>query len=161
VFVKGLIKSRKESGWEACLAHAPADLAAMLERAKRHEVSERGVLIAREILRLRCNGHQVAGFPVSREYRIYLLDGRVIGSGFYWKGHDSFDHPTDEDTAAMHLLAITAAGRLRARLAAVDVGQLEDETWRVIELGDPQFSGVAHMPHHLFWHALQTQQSDP
>lgn len=154
VFVKGLVKSRKESGWNACLAHDTADLTAMLARAERFEISERGVLIARQILPLHQNGVHVAGFPVSREYRVYVLDGNVIGSGFYWKGYDTFGPLTPAETEELLTLARAAADRIDARLAAVDVAQLTDGSWTVIELGDPQYSGIAHMPHHLVWHAL-------
>jgi hypothetical protein len=154
VFVKGLIKSRKERGWEACLARTPEELDVMLERSARFPVSERGVLIARELLPLRRSGATVMGFPVSREYRVFLLDGEVIGFGFYWKGQDLFGTLATEEERAMLELSRRAARRVAARLAAVDVGQLEDGGWRVIELGDPQFSGIAHMPHHAFWHAL-------
>jgi hypothetical protein len=52
------------------------------------------------------------------------------------------------------LLAHSPGVAPEVTLAAVDVRQLEDDSWRVIELGDPQFSGIGHMPHHAFWHAL-------
>ena len=156
VFVKGLVKSRKEAGWQACLARDASELRARLRESAHREISERGVLIAREILDLRQDGHEVAGFPVSREYRAYVLDGRVLGHGFYWRAHDSFGPLSQGDAAALTALAREAARRVDARLVAVDVGQLVERTWRVIELGDPQFSGVAHMAHHVLWHALQS-----
>ncbi|MDQ6779347.1 MAG: ATP-grasp domain-containing protein [Actinomycetota bacterium] len=159
-FVKGLVKSRKENGWEACLAHDTSELEAMLARAERFEISERGAVIARTILPLRQNGVQVAGFPVSREYRVYVLDGAVIGSGFYGKGYDTFGPLTDAETDELLKLAASVAGRIDVRLAAVDVAQLTDGSWTVIELGDPQYSGIAHMPHHLLCTPSLTRATD-
>jgi hypothetical protein len=88
VFVKGLVKSLKEGGWDACTAQDVEQLTAMLSGSARFQISARGVLIAREILALRRSGAWISGFPVSREYRAYVLDQNVVGLGFYWKGYD-------------------------------------------------------------------------
>ena len=55
----------------------------------------------------------------------------------------------------MDSLAARAAGTLEARLLAVDVGQLEDGSWRIVEVGDAQFTGLAHIPPHLYWTELK------
>jgi hypothetical protein len=154
VFVKGLIKSLKEGGWEACTAHDAEQLTAMLTGSARFPISARGVLIAREILPLRRSGAWVSGFPVSREYRAYVLDENVIGFGFYWKGYDNFGPLSADELETLTSLAQEAATRVTARFVAVDVGQLADGSWIVVELGDPQVSGVAHMSHHVLWHEL-------
>jgi hypothetical protein len=36
----------------------------------------------------------------------------------------------------------------------VDVGQLEDESWIVIETGDAQFSGLSAIPPLELWHRI-------
>jgi hypothetical protein len=54
---------------------------------------------------------------------------------------------------------VRAAGRLEARLLAVDVGQLEDGSWRVIEVGDAQHTALGHIAPHLYWATLRERLS--
>jgi precorrin-6B methylase 1 len=54
----------------------------------------------------------------------------------------------------MLAVASAAARRLRARLVSVDIGQLEDGDWVVIEVGDPQFSGLSFIRPRTLWEAL-------
>lgn len=145
LFTKGQIKSVKEQGWDACVARTPGDLA--------HRAGRWGEVIAREILPLRQAGSAHEQFPHFREYRAYWLDGSIIGMGYYWDGEDGFG-PLGQDAAEIERLVDAAARRLDAPFVTVDVGQLEDGSWRVIEIGDPQYSAICHMNRHLCWQAL-------
>ncbi len=150
VFVKGLVKSAKEHGLAACLAKSPEAL-----RARASAAWERAqTLVAREYLPLRLTGVTVTGFPHAREYRFIVLDRDALGSAFYWPSVDPFSSPTGVDGPPVDLVT-QAAERLDARLIAVDVGQLEDGSWRVIEVGDAQHTGLAHIPPHLYWITLR------
>ena len=51
-------------------------------------------------------------------------------------------------------LSATAAARFTTPLVALDIGQLEDLSWRVIETGDPQFSGLSFIDPRALWSAL-------
>jgi hypothetical protein len=113
-------------------------------------------VIAREILNLRQNGKMHVNFPTSREYRIYLYKNAVLGMGYYWGTKDPFGELTANEIDTISTLAGEASKRLKTPLVCVDVGQLEDNTWRVIEVGDPQHSGIAHMPKHFYWQRLDT-----
>lgn len=154
VFVKGSIISEKEHGWAACVVGSSDDLATRLRGAQGQ------VLVAREILDLRRDGSTHRDFPVSREYRVYLHGQRALGLGYYWQGDDPFGPPTDADMAAMLHLAHQARRRLEALLIAVDVAQLSDGRWVIIEVGDPQHTGIAHMSQVQFFNALQDSIAD-
>jgi hypothetical protein len=154
LFVKGLVKSAKELGLEACLAHDPEALEARARAAWDREQT----LVARELLRLRRTGETVMEFPHAREYRFILLDRDVLSSAFYWDGTDPFASSAGED-GPPNALAVRAAGRLEARLLAVDVGQLEDGSWRVIEVGDAQHTALGHIAPHLYWATLRERLS--
>ncbi len=150
VFVKGLVKSAKEHGLDACLTENPEAL-----RSRASAAWERGqTLVAREYLPLRLTGVTVTSFPHAREYRFILLDKDVLARAFYWPSTDPFPSPTGEAEALGELI-IRAAERLDARLLAIDVGQLQDGSWRVIEVGDAQHTALAHIPPHLYWTTLQ------
>lgn len=146
LFVKRDIKSAKEAGWDACTINDPSQLQRLSEG--------HFPLVLRRILPLRRSGELRNGFPVSREYRFYLYRGSLIGGGFYWSDVDPFGPLSGVEREETERLAQEAASRITTPLIACDVGQLEDGSWRVIEIGDVQFSGVAHMPRAVFWERL-------
>lgn len=124
VFVKGLIKSRKEKGWKACIASSVQEL--------RDAVSAGSPVIARQIAKLRPCPDSRSDFPASREYRVFLFNAQVLGSGFYWGGLDPYGELTAGEHDAMKVIAEEAARRISCPLMAVDVGQLESGEWIVI-----------------------------
>lgn len=138
VFVKGSIISHKNHGQDACFARTERELAQLTAAGR--------LTVARQVLALRRSGALHNDFPVSREYRVYLYCGHVLGVGYYWDGEDPFGELTDQEAADVRALAVQAAGRVDTPLLCVDVGQLDDRTWKIIELGDPQHTGIAHMP---------------
>lgn len=147
VFVKGSIISRKDHGWDACVARDRDELAQIC-------AAHRGTVVIRELLDLRRSGQVHGDFPTAREYRVYLRDERVLGHGSFWPGPDPFGALRGAELADALDLARHAARRVRSPLACVDVAQLADMSWKLIELGDPQHTGVAHMPRELFWTQL-------
>jgi hypothetical protein len=147
LFIKGLVKSAKELGLEACLARDADALDARARGAWRREQT----VVAREYLPLRYAGETMMEFPHGREYRFVLLDRAVLASAFYWDGTDPF---AGEDTPPQSL-ALSAAECLDARLLAVDIGQLDDRSWRVIEVGDAQHTALGHIAPHLYWTTLR------
>jgi hypothetical protein len=150
LFIKGAVKSAKEHGLAACTVTDRDGLRRAFHAARRRDRTARGKLIARVMLPLRYSGEQVNGFPVAREYRMLLYAGRPLGCGYYWDGADPFGALTAAEGAEVLDLALEAARRVGCPLVAVDVGQLDDGSWRVIEVGDPQYSGIAHVSHHQF-----------
>lgn len=154
VFVKGGIKSQKEKGWSACLAHDEAELRARFEQAKRSEIAARNILIAREIALLRPCPSPRTDFPAHREYRFYLHRGEVLGYGYYWGPSDPLGSLGGTELSSALDLAVEAARRIGCPLMAVDVAQRQDGHWIVIETGDLQYSGVSHMPTQVFWQRL-------
>jgi hypothetical protein len=146
LFVKGDIKSAKEAGWNACIIKDIKDIATLDE--------SRFPLVLRQIMPLRKNGEQRNGFPISREYRFYFLGDIFLGGGFYWGGVDPFGVLSPIENKEAIELARLAADRVSTPLLAIDVGQLENGSWKIIEIGDIQFSGIAHMSKPLFWEKL-------
>jgi hypothetical protein len=152
LFLKGPVKSRKEEGFEACLVRDEDALRAAFDAAKARSRDER--LVVRTLLPLKRSGEERNGFPVSREYRVYLYQGDILGYGYYWGGKDHFPLAASERQELLNL-AQEAAHRLAVPLVAVDVGQLDSGEWKLVEVGDPQFSGLAHMNRTTFWTRLR------
>ncbi len=154
VFVKGAVKSNKEQGWSACVAQDADELRAHTEQLLAREQRSRGRVIVRRLVRLRQSGVAPGGFPLGREYRAFVYRGQVLIYGYYW---DEAADPfllTIEDQQQLGELASRAAQRVGTPFIAVDLGQQEDGTWIVIEVGDGQFSGLSHVPVLELWSRL-------
>jgi hypothetical protein len=151
VFLKGLVKSAKESGFEACLAR---DRDALEARA-RGAWAQGQTLAARELVPFKRTGVTTMRFPQAREYRVMLLDHEVLHHQFYWAASDPVGSLSEPDRDEMLGLAERASRLLEARLLVVDAGQLDDNNWRVVEVGDSQHTGLAHIPPHRYWTELK------
>lgn len=147
-FVKGSIVSSKESGWQACIVSTKQEL-----EARASELGDGQILVVRELLDLRRTG-KYGDFPTSREYRVYLFNNTVLGHGYFWEGNDPWGELTKTEESKVLELARETSTRVGCPLIAVDVGQIEDGSWKVIEVGDPQHTGIAHMPRNLFFEKL-------
>jgi hypothetical protein len=154
MFVKGGIKSDKEGGWKACVVDTLDELRERFAWCAARPITARSTMIAREIAPLRKSGKIVGGFPESREYRTFLYKGQLIGMGYYWADHDPFGALDESDRAQVEALARLTSERVDCPLMAVDIGQLENGKWIVVETGDLQYSGVSQMPHLEFWTKL-------
>lgn len=159
LFVKGEIKSNKEAGLESCLASSREDIIEHLRYAEDRPRTWRGKIITREFLDLRSQ-ERATGFPVHREYRVFLIGSEVVGKGFYWRDSDSFGLLDANENQDINDLAREAQKRLDTNLTIVDVGQLKNGEWRIIEVGDPQFCTFTHMSALSFFQRLQDLAKD-
>ncbi|HWB60283.1 MAG TPA: ATP-grasp domain-containing protein [Chthoniobacteraceae bacterium] len=154
VFVKGAVQSRKARGWKACVAYTLAELEELTRILLDLKQRSRGRVVVRELVRLRHTRKSAEDFPIGREYRLFIYEGRVVGSGYYWEGDDPLKELSKAEQAAVESLAREAAARLEVPYITVDIGQKEDGDWIVIETGDAQFSGVSQIPLLKLWHQL-------
>jgi hypothetical protein len=159
VFLKGALLSRKHSGWAACVANTLAEAEAITLGLLRRPYLSRGRVLVRELLPLRRFTVPASDFPIGREYRVFLLHGEPLAHGYYWPYLGAWAQLCGAEEAAMLALARTAARRLRTPLVSVDIGQLEDLRWVVIEVGDPQFSGLSFIDPRVLWRALARELS--
>ena len=156
VFVKGAVQSRKAKGWKACVAGSPSEFAVLVAALLTLSSRSRGRVVVRELLALRPAGVAPNGFPMGREFRVFVFRGAMVGAGYYWEtATRNLDRLTPIETQTAHALAMDAARRVGTPYIAVDIGQLTDNTWRVIETGDAQFSGLSQVPKIALWNALR------
>lgn len=154
VFVKGALLSRKHFGWEACVAQGADDLRDKVRRLLARPYFSRGRVIVRELVRLRHHRVPAQDFPIGREYRVFLHRGEPLAHGYYWPYPHDFVALAPAEEAAMLAIAREGARRLGAPFVSVDVGQLEDGRWILIESGDPQFSGLSFIDPRALWRRL-------
>jgi len=154
VFVKGLVKSDKAQGWAACVAGNEAELHRLAEGILANAQRSRQHVVVRRLVKLRTTRAAPGGFPLGREYRVFVYRQQVLAYGYYW---DEFENAialaaTDEQT--LPALAVEAARRTGVPFVAVDIGQMNNGAWIVIEIGDGQFSGLSRVPVLELWSKL-------
>ncbi len=154
VFVKGVVQSRKARGWKACVAQNREELRELAGYLFDLEARTRGRVIVRELVNLRHTRTSGEGFPLGREYRVFLLRNRVLECGYYWEGDDELRALSKDEQVRVLDLAQEASGRLAVPFVAIDIGQKEDGNWIVIESGDAQFAGASQIPLLKLWHKL-------
>ena len=80
--------------------------------------------------------------------------------GYYWLGDDPLAALSHAEAKSVRALAIEAAHRLQVPYVAIDIGQLENEEWIVIEAGDAQFAGLSCNEPLTLWHHLIQRSGD-
>ncbi|BDI33074.1 hypothetical protein CCAX7_51250 [Capsulimonas corticalis] len=154
VFVKGAVQSRKARGWKACVAETADEVRLLTSQYLSLEGRTRGRVVLRKLVSIRHVNKTAQGFPIGREYRVFLYRSEILGYGYYWEGDDPLSALSVEENKAVLALAVQAARRLDTPYVAIDIGQLEDGQWIVIESGDAQFSSVSRIPLLPLWHQI-------
>jgi hypothetical protein len=154
LFVKGVVKSRKEAGWTACVATTLPELQLLVTQTLAREAMTRGRVLVRRVVPLRYVEGALGDFPISREYRVFLYREHVLAFGFYWEEYRDAWRFSASDEQALLVVAREAARRLRVPLLIVDVAQEESGAWVVIEVGDAQFAGLSQVPPLQLWSGL-------
>ena len=161
IFVRGMIKSNKDQGPGGVFAADPQQLhqiaAALIDRPAR----SRGKVALRRMVRLRSVAIDPHGFPLGREYRLFVYRGQVLAYGFYWDEYKDSYALSALDKRDLVGLAEEAARRVGTPYLSVDVGQLEDGSWTVIEVGDGQFSGLSQVSVLELWSRLTESLTNP
>jgi hypothetical protein len=148
LIVKDYVKSRKHEWYEACYIPSAADAVAVERVVRRFiELQAEGLnegLVFREFVEFEPLGsHSKSGMPLTREYRLFFLDGQPLYATEYWDESEyaGSEPPLDEFTAI--------AGAVPNRFFTMDVARVVDGRWMIVELGDGQVAGLpseAHAP---------------
>ena len=160
VVVKDFVKSRKHEWAEACFIPSAADRAPV-EQVVRRFLELQGDdlcegLVFREFIEFDPLGqHPKSGMPLTKEFRLFFLDGQLLFWTPYWEGADYRGAVPPVERF------ITVAGEVRSRFFTMDVAQRRGGDWMIVELGDAQ---VAGLPDHAdvaeFYRALQLHWPD-
>ncbi|MEM8530863.1 MAG: ATP-grasp domain-containing protein [Chloroflexota bacterium] len=160
VFVKGTVKSNKSQGWNACVAHNETELVGLVNKLLTRTNHSRGRVIVRKLAKLRYVNKTTDGFPLGREYRVFVYKNDVLAFGYYWDEQQDAYPLIQSDTQAITALAIEAARQVQVPFLAIDVGQLQSGEWIVIEVGDAQFSGLSHVSVLELWSKIKDIRFD-
>ncbi|MHB8598065.1 MAG: ATP-grasp domain-containing protein [Ktedonobacteraceae bacterium] len=141
VIVKDFVKSRKHEWFEACYIPSASD----------REVAERVItrfmelqgedlnegLVFREFVDFeQLTTHSKSGMPLTKEFRLFFLDGKPMLSSEYWE-----EGAYGDVRPPMHLFNVIAQ-KVQSHFFTMDVAQRRDGDWMIVELGDGQVAGL-------------------
>lgn len=156
VFVKGGVLSRKAWGYRSCVPETKEALRSLVQRLLGMHHFARDTVVLRRLVPLRQTGRELEGFPIAREYRVFVAEGEPLAMGFYWPFGDPFGELPLAEVAP---LVREAARRVGTPMMTIDLGQLDDGRWLVIEPGDWQFAGLGSIDAGTLWSALMAKRA--
>jgi len=141
IIVKDYVKSEKHRWADACFipeasdrTHAERVVEKFLElRGNNLE----GGLVFREFVNFKALAtHSKSGMPLTKEYRLFVLNGEIIHWFNYWEEGEYGDSAPPLDQFA------AAAKKPKSRFFTMDIAQTANDEWLIVELGDAQVSGL-------------------
>lgn len=139
--LKDYVKSRKYEWHEACFIPSAADRAAVERVVSRFLALQgediNGGLVFREYIAFQPVGtHDTTDLPLTKEYRLFFLDGTLLSMAEYWEGgqYDEASPPPD--------IFREVVPQVQSRFFTMDIAQRPDGSWMIVELGDGQVSGL-------------------
>lgn len=141
VIVKDYVKSQKHYWSEACFLCRASDAASAERVVARfldlQEDSLTGGLVFREYVELEpLASHEKSGMPLTKEFRIFFLDGEPVLVCEYWEQgrYGDLQPPLQP--------FLEVATKVCSRFFTMDVAKRRDGDWVIIELGDGQVAGL-------------------
>lgn len=143
-FVKGVTNSRK-AVWSNAYAHDRDALQRIMNELQEDPFISQQTLAIREWVPLRTFYHLPNGMPITEEYRFFILNGKVMSSGYYWE--------SQRETLATMGIELSPRNipdeflqdvirRVQVNHYVVDIGVTAEGNPIVIELNDPSMSGL-------------------
>lgn len=144
IIVKDFVKSRKHEWYEACYIPSASDKNAVGQVVTRFlqlqgEDLNEGLVFREFIEFAPLTSHSRSGMPLTKEFRLFVLDGQIIVSAEYWE-EGNYGH--DQQTSPPLDLFRQIAQKIQSRFFTLDVAMQRDGTWSIVEVGDAQVAGL-------------------
>lgn len=141
-FVKGRINSRKQLWNTHAFAKNRADLMSVYFKLMEDSlIQHQGVCIRKFETLVNFGINEITHCPVSKEFRIFILDGKILDIGYYWS--EFSENSVKCDAPKSFIDNVVKSTKHLARFFVVDIAQKQNGDWVVIELGDAQMAGVS------------------
>ena len=162
-FVKGETNSLKNRWRDACYAPTTKDLVTVINNFQNDTFLGNQRVVIKPFVHFRqlenASGERIyslSGQPIWNERRVFVLDGQVLSEGFYWTTF--VDEASKASMSALQPARLTEArseaiARVRdlARFIVIDLAELPNGQWRVIELNDGSMAGLSGNDPHTLW----------
>lgn len=141
ILVKDYVKSQKHYWYEACYisdASAAAQVTAVVRRflELQGEDFNEGLVFREFVPLAQLTEHSQSGMPLTKEFRLFIGDGQVLGTYPYW---EEGDYASLQPAIAPFEALI---GQLPVRFCTLDIAQTQSGDWIIVECGDGQVAGL-------------------
>lgn len=152
--VKGKTNSRKFHWQTHMFAKTKNEVPTVASRLMDDTLIREQGIVVRKYHDLKKVGEGINGLPLTNEWRFFILDGKIISSGFYWSIIYGYENtlPPNEAINIVNL-AISRIPEY-VRFVVVDVAETISGEWIVIELNDGQMSGLSCNNPQVLYHEL-------
>lgn len=144
--LKGQTNSKKQQWDTHCYASTEKDVDTVYSRLNDDGFLGDQNIYIREYVPLRQFGIGIRGLPITEEYRFFVLDGEIVGSGYYWSQFPEVreENNLNADSVPRSFLKdiILKIGN-KVRFYVIDVARKADGNLCVIELNSGQMSGLS------------------
>lgn len=158
VVLKGHVNSRKQLWKTMMFAQTRKEMFDVYFNLMNDSlISHQGVCIREFVDFVKYGINDITGCPISKEYRIIVYNQKPIAQGYYWSnyaedvGADVLNEELPKDFIQD---AINRVG-FDSNFWILDIGQLVDGTWTVVELGDAQMAGLSCIDQDIFYKNLR------
>jgi len=164
-FVKGETNSKKDD-WNTSAFAANLDaIDGIIGNLQGSSTIKEQEIVIRPFVRYRQLGVQPTGQPIFNEVRVFVLDGQVMASGFYWSlqrsrfSEEATKPLIPENFDATLNEAIRRIGD-KASFVVIDLAEHPDGRWDVIELNDANMSGLTGVDADTLWRNVARHYSE-
>jgi hypothetical protein len=155
-FIKGETNSVKHEWMSSAFAPDLASVDAVVTNLRKHNVVGSQELVIRPFVRYRQLAVMESGQPVFNEWRVFILNGKVMATGFYWSQQihrfdaDDIQPLIPSEFQKVIDLAIERVGS-KISFVVIDIAEKPNGTWQVIELNDGNMSGLCGVDAEKLW----------
>ncbi len=141
IIVKDYVKSQKHYWREACFIPDASDNK-QVEKVVNRFLELQGEdlnegLVFREFVELEeLTTHSKSGMPLTKEFRLFVKDGKVIAQFNYWDEGNYAD--TSVDLSSFQ----SVISQVQSRFFTMDIAKTIGGEWIIVELGDGQVAGL-------------------
>lgn len=157
LIVKDFVKSQKHYWDTACFIPSATDkdkvksVISKFVELQNTDLNEG--LVIREFVELNdLTTHSKSGMPLKQEYRLFFLNGHLLGCYDYWEeGEYSVSEHPSLDTFK------DIAKNIESHFFSMDIAKTKNGEWIIIELGDGQVAGLPDKVDRLEFYNLARQ----
>jgi hypothetical protein len=145
-FCKGETNSRKNLWTTHAYAKTKQDLMSVYLNLQNDGLIGNQRICIRQFEQLKTYDYSITGQPITKEFRVFVLDGEIMGKGYYWTNYPEVieqHHPNPNDIPTAWLAEVIDRVKDHIPAFVVDVAEKADGGWIVIELNDLCMSGLS------------------
>lgn len=144
--VKGRTNSRKHRWNTHMLAITHKDILPVMYRLEEDQFLDQQGLIIRQYEPFLKYDEAINGLPITKEFRFFVYNRKIIGKGFYWCNHPEVIEkfkPDVNEVPIDFLNQIIEIVSPNINFWVMDIAQRDDDIWRLVELNLGDMSGLS------------------